>query len=321
MSNNSFFEKLKAQIAYNQSANRIKMQKNKMKFKQKFTQPKVVSKLIRYTPSPFKIRDKPKEKSNQMPISSRQYYNKDTKKFNRTNYLKLFSISRREHSWDKSITDASLNDSKIFNQTFVKRNNTNKAFLNLNTLNMSKTSISILNMKEIGFCKYIQEDSIKENIEKVKNPFPSLCSDQKSKKAKPIGLKSKMITNNSIKPKMSTQISKNKKICALKKQSNPSKKIISSYKKDSSHYTNEKKENTSTSFDSLITKETASKIKICEAQTLQSEKKERIIKKIKCMHDLSKTGLTGTEKKINQDSYFIFKNFLSHIDYIYMGVL
>ena len=33
-------------------------------------------------------------------------------------------------------------------------------------------------------------------------------------------------------------------------------------------------------------------------------------KKIKCMHDLSKTGLSGDDKKINQDNYFIFKNFV-----------
>ena len=43
-------------------------------------------------------------------------------------------------------------------------------------------------------------------------------------------------------------------------------------------------------------------------------------KKIKCMHDLSKTGLSGDEKKVNQDNYFIFKNFVQGFDYIFMGV-
>ena len=43
-------------------------------------------------------------------------------------------------------------------------------------------------------------------------------------------------------------------------------------------------------------------------------------KKIKCMHDLSKTGLNGDEKKVNQDSYFIFKNFVQDFDNIFMGV-
>ena len=43
-------------------------------------------------------------------------------------------------------------------------------------------------------------------------------------------------------------------------------------------------------------------------------------KKIKCMHDLCKTGLSGDEKKVNQDNFFIFKNFVKGFDNIYMGV-
>ena len=43
-------------------------------------------------------------------------------------------------------------------------------------------------------------------------------------------------------------------------------------------------------------------------------------KKIKCIHDLSKTGMSGDEKKVNQDTYFIFKNFGNGFDNIYMGV-
>ena len=43
-------------------------------------------------------------------------------------------------------------------------------------------------------------------------------------------------------------------------------------------------------------------------------------KKIKCMHDLSKTGLAGDDKKVNQDNYFIFKNFVQGFDNIFMGV-
>ena len=41
---------------------------------------------------------------------------------------------------------------------------------------------------------------------------------------------------------------------------------------------------------------------------------------IKCIHDLSKTGLAGDEKKVNQDNYFIFKNFVQGFENIYMGV-
>ena len=44
-------------------------------------------------------------------------------------------------------------------------------------------------------------------------------------------------------------------------------------------------------------------------------------KKIRCIHDISKTGLSGEEKKVNQDRYFIFHNFVSGYENIFMGVL
>jgi len=43
-------------------------------------------------------------------------------------------------------------------------------------------------------------------------------------------------------------------------------------------------------------------------------------KKIKCIHDISKTGLSGDEKKVNQDRDFIFHNFVYGFDNIFMGV-
>ena len=44
-------------------------------------------------------------------------------------------------------------------------------------------------------------------------------------------------------------------------------------------------------------------------------------KKIRCIHDISKTGLSGEEKKVNQDRYFIFHNFVTGFENIFMGVL
>ena len=44
-------------------------------------------------------------------------------------------------------------------------------------------------------------------------------------------------------------------------------------------------------------------------------------KKIRCIHDISKTGLSGEEKKVNQDRYFIFRNFVTGYENIFMGVL
>ena len=44
-------------------------------------------------------------------------------------------------------------------------------------------------------------------------------------------------------------------------------------------------------------------------------------KKIRCIHDISKTGLSGEDKKVNQDRYFIFRNFVTGFENIFMGVL
>ena len=59
--------------------------------------------------------------------------------------------------------------------------------------------------------------------------------------------------------------------------------------------------------------------KINQDSIIQNEEK-KIKKKIKCMHDISKTGMSGEEKKVNQDTYFIFKNFGDSFENIYMGV-
>ena len=53
--------------------------------------------------------------------------------------------------------------------------------------------------------------------------------------------------------------------------------------------------------------------------TFKPKKKVFKGKKIKCMHDLSKTGLSGDDKKVNQDNYFIFKNFVQGFDNIFMA--
>lgn len=44
-------------------------------------------------------------------------------------------------------------------------------------------------------------------------------------------------------------------------------------------------------------------------------------KRIRCMHDLSKTGYAGEEeKKVNQDIFFNFRNFSNNDKYYFMGV-
>ena len=48
---------------------------------------------------------------------------------------------------------------------------------------------------------------------------------------------------------------------------------------------------------------------------------KHIRKKILCMHEFSKTGYAGEdEKKVNQDNYFVFRNFMNDVNYIFMAV-
>ena len=76
------------------------------------------------------------------------------------------------------------------------------------------------------------------------------------------------------------------------------------------------KDNNSNNINSLLN-ETFNINKISSKENISSEYKG---KKIKCIHDISKTGLSGDEKKVNQDRDFIFHNFVSGFENIFMGV-
>ena len=53
----------------------------------------------------------------------------------------------------------------------------------------------------------------------------------------------------------------------------------------------------------------------------ENKKPNEIRKKILCMHEFSKTGYAGEdEKKVNQDNYFVFRNFVNNVNYIFMAV-
>ena len=53
----------------------------------------------------------------------------------------------------------------------------------------------------------------------------------------------------------------------------------------------------------------------------ESNNTKEIRKKILCMHEFSKTGYAGEdEKKVNQDNYFVFRNFVNNVNYIFMAV-
>ena len=64
-------------------------------------------------------------------------------------------------------------------------------------------------------------------------------------------------------------------------------------------------------------KESEKEIKIQSQNNLPKQ----VRKKILCMHEFSKTGYAGEdEKKINQDNYFVFRNFMNDVNYIFMAV-
>ena len=53
----------------------------------------------------------------------------------------------------------------------------------------------------------------------------------------------------------------------------------------------------------------------------ENNNSKEIRKKILCMHEFSKTGYAGEdEKKVNQDNYFVFRNFVNNVNYIFMAV-
>ena len=56
-------------------------------------------------------------------------------------------------------------------------------------------------------------------------------------------------------------------------------------------------------------------------QLSNSNSTQETIKTIKNIHDITKTGFSGTGvKKVNQDNFFIYKNFNSNPNSIYFGV-
>ena len=60
-----------------------------------------------------------------------------------------------------------------------------------------------------------------------------------------------------------------------------------------------------------------SKINVIEEENISGP----VIKRIRCMHEFSKTGYAGEdEKKINQDNYFVFHNFVNSSENIFMAV-
>jgi hypothetical protein len=63
-----------------------------------------------------------------------------------------------------------------------------------------------------------------------------------------------------------------------------------------------------------------------ENQLIQNEENKNLSsdasqkKTIKSIHEFSKVGYSGSSKKVNQDAFFIYKNFAGNTNHIYLGV-
>jgi len=66
---------------------------------------------------------------------------------------------------------------------------------------------------------------------------------------------------------------------------------------------------------------TVNKDLVNNSNSTQETENKTIIKTVKCIHDITKTGYAGPgQKKTNQDNFFIYKNFNNNPNSIYFGV-
>lgn len=277
------------------------------------------------TPSPISNRFQQASVNNSLSLNN---YKNQTQLLQASKGIKPISVNRKGKSLDYSHNESSLNESKMSTLSIYKIK-ANKIGLRSVTPNLSKPSMKRLNMSEIN--QSIKSNSIQTSIAiknkiLLKSTSPIFKPSKGNNKLTHGVFSTKNIFGNFIKKKPPTQ-SSCKKInnVSFTHQSNYSQ--IMSQKKHleiatsiNQHHIKNKdkdKDKATTSSDTLITKEMTPKIQRLESPLNKVVKSKKIIK---CMHDLSKTGLSGDEKKVNQDTYFIFKNFSNHWDYIYMGV-
>lgn len=281
--------------------------------------PKKEKNTMRFTPSPISTRIKQSISITSFPFDN---YKKQTKLLQGNKSIKPISVNRKGKSLDLSQNESfSFNKSIISNKSFYKKIQKKTIPLRSNTPNLSMTSMKKLNVSDIN--NNVQTAFIANKKTPVKSRS-LLSKPQKSNNIFNKNASGRNIFGNLMKKTVKKPMSNKKKSNASISQ-NINYTQMMSHKKileiNTSIPKTDKKEKTTTSSDSsLITKEMTPKIQKTEILRIKVENQIKIKKKIKSMHDLSKTGLSGEEKKINQDNYFIFKNFSNHIDYIYMGV-
>ncbi len=186
------------------------------------------------------------------------------------------------------------NNKNIFNNNKEKRNikNNNNNKLNNNSINNSiinnnshNSNIFKSHFKSKNIFKFIQKSKSKTNIQTNSNNKNNNNNNKNEIKNLNSNLLEKLNTSLNISPS----------------NENFSFKI---------------ENNTNSSFsDTIIINNINNNIN-------NNSTEKKILKKIKCMHEFTKTGFAGEdEKKINQDNFFVFHNFLNSSTYIFMAIL
>ena len=159
------------------------------------------------------------------------------------------------------------------------------------TTNSTNMNMLLNNNSATNNLKYSSSDIITSNV--IKQQFNQLNNNSNSNIYNN--------TNNSNNNESNAQLNLN--IYSSRSLHNNNKNLV--------------KENVNNNF--FLTNDTFNIINIKPTKDIKNEPEFKG-KKIKCIHDISKTGLSGDDKKVNQDRDFIFHNFVSGFDNIFMGV-
>ena len=289
---------------------------------------------LSYANPKYSIFPKPVRKSTPSPLPFTQKkqnkifspYNIMTKPNNKRNPFNSITTSVKSNSLNTShINNTSLNDSSM--RKFNHITTSNKLIQNrrAKTPNIPQKSSSKLNW--VSLSSRASPNINTKHITKINSTNNNTLNKAKS----PFTSKLNMVTNNNYQRKIQHRNFQPKNIFSKYKPKQTSTVIIASEasKMNNASITNKtvfansnnisvpEKDN-STSSDSTNNKSKEINREISQGKIDKKISKNK--KRIKCMHDLSKTGLAGDEKKVNQDNYFIFKNFNNDFENIFMGV-
>lgn len=291
---------------------------------------------LSYTNPKYSIFPKPVRKSTPSPLPfTQKKQNKlispyNINQYNKRNPFNPIITSVKSNSLNTShINNTSLNDSSM--RKFNHITTSNKLIQNrrAKTPNIPQKSSSKLNW--VSLSSRASPNINTKHITKINSTNNNMLNKPKS----PFTSKLNMVTNNNFQRKIQHRNFQPKNIFSKYKPKQTSTVIIANeaIKMNSSNIANTNKtffansnginisvpeKDNSTSSDSTNNKSKEINREISQGKIDKKISKNK--KRIKCMHDLSKTGLAGDEKKVNQDNYFIFKNFNNDFENIFMGV-